>query len=92
MKDSRVSSSWGGSRPGAGRKRKADKLAELTTKVVRVPLEMAELIKSGKIEALLAVVEDWEQVLSEASKTSPRWHKARQMMVDIQDALGKGVE
>ena len=78
---------WGGARVGAGRKRKSKKLATENTKVVRVSLEFAELIQSGKLKKLLAVIEDWDEQIGSASKTSPRWSKARGMMDDIQHAL-----
>ena len=78
---------WGGTRAGAGRKRKSSELAKDSTKVVRVSLEVAELIKSGKLEKLLAVIQGWDEQIGNASKTSPRWSKVRAMMTDIKDTL-----
>ena len=78
---------WGGARTGAGRKRKSSKLAKDSTKVVRVSFEVAELIQSGKLAELLAVIEDWNEQIANASKTSPRWSRARAMMDEIQHAL-----
>ena len=78
---------WGGARTGAGRKRKCSKLVKDSTKVVRVSLEVAELIKSKKLEKLLTVIENWEEEIASASKTSPRWSKARAMMDDIKHSM-----
>ena len=57
------------------------------SKVIRVPVEQAELIQSGKLEGLLAVINDWDELVASASKTSPRWSRARSMMSEIKSVL-----
>ena len=87
MKNKVHSPNWGGSRANAGRKPQSGKRGVSSTKVVRVPIKTAELIQSGRLEELLAVINDWEERISSASKTSPRWKNTRVMMRDIQNAL-----
>ena len=57
------------------------------SKVIRVPIEQAELIQSGKLEELLAVINDWDEQVASASKTSPRWGRARSMISEIKSVL-----
>ena len=57
------------------------------SKVIRVPVELAELIQSGKLEELMTVIDDWDEQVTSASKTSPRWSRARSMMSEIKSVL-----
>ena len=77
----------GGARKGAGRKRKDKKLKSETTKVIRVPLEVAKLQNEVGFENLLLLIQTWKNEADNASPTSPRWQKLRELLSDI-DELG----
>lgn len=76
----------GGKRPGAGRKTNESKgipKATQRTKVVRVPVELADDV--AKITKILSVIRDWELLESEAAATSPRWERCRQLLADLRE-------
>lgn len=72
----------GGFRVGAGRPASAR-----STKVVRVSCDVAWMVPH--LEDLMEVIEQWSDDAKEASPTSPRWGKAREMLADIQRILGR---
>ena len=75
----------GGARKGAGRKRKGKKLKSETTKVIRVPLEIANLQNERGFENLLVLIRTWKNDALNASPTSPRWQKLREALQEIEE-------
>lgn len=74
--------SRGGKREGAGRP-----ATGRATKVVRVDAELAGTV--NHLEDLLDVIEGWREQERTASKTSPRWEKARELLADLERVLAK---
>lgn len=87
MKNESHNPNWGGARANAGRKPMAGSKGKAGSKVYRLPPELGDFAKSGKLEELLAVIGDWDEKIATSSKTSPRWSKARAMMDDIRAVL-----
>lgn len=75
------SSGRGGKRPGAGRP-----ATGRSTKVVRVPDNFPSV---QELEDLLTLLDGWKTLSDEASPTSPRWQKARELLKDVQNCLKK---
>lgn len=76
---------WGGSRKGAGRKKSGSESKTKTTKVIRVPLEVAKIQNEVGIENLLVLIQTWKNESLHASKTSPRWQKCRELLSEIEE-------
>ncbi len=62
----------GGKREGSGRP-----ATGRTTKVIRVPLDFPD---PKLVEETLETLRNWEEMANQASPTSPRWEKLRQML------------
>lgn len=74
----------GGKRTGAGRPKYSYKSP---TKVIRCDVAHADLIQSGALKEILGILADWDEGIGTASKTSPRWQKAREMINEINQCL-----
>lgn len=76
----------GGKRVGAGRpkgsKTAVDKLKP-KTKIVRIPISLWQKIDSGYFQDLEALLIDWQFRSEDASETSPRWQKLRELLEEI---------
>ena len=85
-----MSSSWGGKREGAGRKREKSKLAVNRTKVARLPIQHWVRWKSGRYDDLMALIYDYRCRLEgeKGAKTSPRWQRMREFLIEIEDIFG----
>lgn len=70
----------GGSRPGAGRPPAGLPSASV---VKRIPREIAE--DFDRIENLLQIISKYRRLSSEASPTSPRWQKLREMLAELDE-------
>lgn len=81
MKDT----NWGGRRNGAGRPRTGRQLRQYTTKVIRVPLEVAKLQNEVGFENLLLLIQTWKNEADNASPTSPRWQKLKELLSEIEE-------
>ena len=75
----------GGVRANAGRKRKNGKLKSETTKVIRVPLEIAKIQNKVGLENLLVLIHTWKDKSLNASPTSPRWDKLRTFLLELEE-------
>ena len=76
----------GGSRPGAGRKPGTKtSAAKRKPKSVRrrIPISLWEKIKSGYFEDIEALLNDWQFRSEDASPTSPRWEKVRELLEEL---------
>lgn len=77
--DNYYRSNHGGSRTGAGRP--VENI--VPTKIYRLPENIGNFAKSGKLESLLSLIEDWRDILKDSSPTSPRYDKLREFFAEV---------
>jgi len=77
-----MASGRGGKRPGAGRPKSSE-----PSKTIRCSVKEADFVKSGKLDNLLSQIEDWKYRAEDASSTSPRWEKARELLNELEKTI-----
>lgn len=75
----------GGKREGAGRPKNN---VEPTTRI-RLPESQAKFIKEGKLEELLAKIEDWKYRAEDAEGNSPRWYFCKEMIEELESIINE---